>query len=178
MTSSDQSLQALEFLPYINDHGMLPEQFQGRVGVYAIFDDAKTLQCIGYSRDVYVSLQQHLVRQPDRCYWLKVHTIDRPQRAILEAIRDRWIAEHGTVPPGNGPEQALWHEPIDARPTMSADEKVAYRSAPDDMTRSKLLKAVARRLEAQILDVLQARGVKMSIRFNPKLKDNGLLDLK
>jgi hypothetical protein len=41
-----------------------------------------------------------------------------------------------------------------------------------------VLKQVARRAEAEILDVLKARGVQVEIRFNPKLKEAGLLDLK
>ncbi len=172
------SLNDLEFLPYLTSDGMLLPHLQGKVGVYAIFDEAKTLQCVGYSRDVFLSLQQHLVRQPDRCYWLKVHTIDRPQRAVLDEIRDRWIAEHGTIPPGNGADQAVWHDPIDAKATMSAAEKAEWENALDDVSRSKLLKAVARRVEEQILAALHSRGVQLPIRFNPKLKDSGLLDLK
>jgi|GEM_PF-3436174 len=39
--------------------------------VYAIFDQKKVLQFVGYSRDVYLSLKQHLVRQPQQCYWLR-----------------------------------------------------------------------------------------------------------
>ncbi|NJL52965.1 MAG: GIY-YIG nuclease family protein, partial [Hydrococcus sp. SU_1_0] len=35
-----------------------------------------------------------------------------------------------------------------------------------------------RRVEAQILKQLSDRGVAMEIRFNPKLKEKGLLDLK
>jgi hypothetical protein len=41
-----------------------------------------------------------------------------------------------------------------------------------------LLKQVARRIEETILTKLQARGVTAEIRFNPKLKEQGLLDLK
>jgi hypothetical protein len=37
---------------------------------------------------------------------------------------------------------------------------------------------VARRLENEIQSQLKARGVTMEIRFNPKLKEQGLLDLK
>jgi hypothetical protein len=37
---------------------------------------------------------------------------------------------------------------------------------------------VARRVEAEILVMLESRGIKTEIRFNPKLKEQGLLDLK
>jgi hypothetical protein len=43
---------------------------------------------------------------------------------------------------------------------------------------SKILKNAARRVESQILSELESRGVQMQIRFNPKLKEKGLLDLK
>ncbi len=47
------SLASLELVPYIDDRGQLPAQFQGKVGVYAIFDQAHVLQYIGYSRDIF-----------------------------------------------------------------------------------------------------------------------------
>ncbi|MGL4620405.1 MAG: GIY-YIG nuclease family protein, partial [Chroococcidiopsis sp.] len=42
----------------------------------------------------------------------------------------------------------------------------------------KILKTAARRVEAEILSQLQTRGLQMQLRFNPKLKEQGLLDLK
>lgn len=79
------SLASLEYIPFIDTKGQLPEQFQSRVGVYAIFDREQKLQYVGYSRDVDLSLKQHLVRQPQKCYWLKVQTTDRPSRAFWKA---------------------------------------------------------------------------------------------
>jgi hypothetical protein len=172
------SLASLEYILYIDDSsGQIPEQFQGKVGVYAIFDRDKLLQHVGYSRDVYLSLQQHLVRQPQKCYWLKAQTIDRPSRTILEGIRDAWIAENGSISAGNATEEAKWTQPIDAKVTMTADEQTRFASS-DELTQSKILKNAARRVEGQILSELESRGVKMQIRFNPKLKEKGLLDLK
>ncbi|WP_421657260.1 GIY-YIG nuclease family protein [Leptothermofonsia sp. ETS-13] len=172
------TLASLDFIPYLKDSGELPDQFLGKVGVYAIFDQAQKLQYIGYSRDVYLSLKQHLVRQPHLCYWIKVQMIDRPSRAILEEIRDRWIAENGSVPPGNRSEVAQWNQPIDVKHLMTPDEQTSYTSATDELAQTKILKQVARRVEAEILEVLQARGVQEDVRFNPKLKEAGLLDLK
>jgi hypothetical protein len=171
------TLTSLEYLPYLNDSGETTEQFSGKVGVYAIFDQTKLLQFIGYSRDVSLSLKQHLVRQPEGCYWLKVETIDRPSRTILEEIRDAWILENGATPAGNGAEEAIWNQPIDAKVKMTEDEKKAY-AATDEMGQIKTLKQVARRVEAEVLAMLAARGVKMQIRFDPKLKEEGLLNLK
>jgi hypothetical protein len=42
----------------------------------------------------------------------------------------------------------------------------------------KVMKNAARRIEAGIMQQLQARGLQEEIRFQPKLKEQGLLDLK
>lgn len=179
MTSETQlpSLAEIEYISYLDETGNLPEQLQGKIGVYAIFDQDKTLQFINYSRDIYLSLKQHLVRKPQSCYWIKVQTIDRPNRTQLETIRSAWIDENGAIPPGNSSDEALWNQPIDAKLTMTNEEKENYEKG-DGLTQVKLLKQVARRVEAQILETLKSRGVQTEIRFNPKLKENGLLDLK
>lgn len=171
------ALTDMQFLPFLDNEGQISDQFAGKVGVYAIFDADQTLQYIGYSRDITLSLKQHLVRQPQKCYWLKVQTIDRPSRTILDGIRDAWIAETGAPPPGNSRDEPLWNQPIDAKARMTEAEQVAYTAA-DDAGRLKLLKQVARRVEADVLAALSDRGVLMPIRFDPKLKEEGLLGLK
>lgn len=170
------SLDSLEYIPFLDAEGQLPEQFQGKVGVYAIFDRDKILQYVGYSRDVDLSLKQHLVRQVQKCYWIKVQTSDRPSRTLLENIRNAWLSD-GTISSGDRSQESGWTEPIDAKLTMTADEQNSYASG-DEMMQTKLLKNVARRVEQQILADLESRGLKMQIRFNPKLKEKGLLDLK
>ncbi len=178
-TESYVALATLEYIPYIDDNGQLSENFQGKIGVYAIFDTDKNLQFIGYSRDVYLSLRQHLVRLPDKCYWVKVQTIERPSRATLENIEKAWIEENGAVPVGNGENKDVWTQPVNVKNLMTEEEKVNYNSPNnDEMAQIKIIKNVARRVEAEILKVLEARGLQAQIRFNPKLKEEGLLDLK
>lgn len=179
MTTETQipTLNELDYISYLDDTGNLPEELQGKIGVYAIFDQEKTLKFVNYSRDIYLSIKQHLVRQPQYCYWLKVKTIDRPNRTQLENIRAAWIQENGEMPTGNWPDEAVWTQPIDAKLTMTEEDRESYEKT-DDLTKIKLLKKVARRVEAQILETLKSRGVQTEIRFNPKLKENGLLDLK
>ncbi len=173
------ALATLEYVAYIDDNGQLPEQFQGKIGVYAIFDQEKVLQFVGYSRDVYLSLRQHLVRQPQQCYWVKVQTIERPSRTILESIENWWIAENGSVPSGNGENQETWTQPIDAKKVMTPEEQANYQKPTnDELMQIKIIKNVARRVEAEIITSLEARGLQTQIRFNPKLKEEGLLDLK
>jgi hypothetical protein len=178
MTSIDlPSLASLEFLAYINDAGELPVEFQGSIGIYAIFDRERVLQFVGYSRDIYLSLKQHLVRQPDDCYWLKATTIDKPNRTFLEGVQAAWIAANGSVPSGNGVASQTWLDPIETNHAMTDLERASFEDL-DGVAQTKLLKQVARRVEETILTKLKERGVQTEIRFNPKLKEQGLLDLK
>lgn len=171
------TLASLDAMSYIDEQGQLPENVQGKIGVYAIFDTDQILQYVGYSRDIYLSLKQHLVRQPQNCYWVKAQTIDRPSRTILEEIRQAWIIENGSTPVGNGEQSEQWNQPINVKPLMTEAENSTYESL-DEIAQEKHLKQLARRVEAEIIKQLQERGVKVEIRFNPKLKTSGLLDLK
>ncbi|WP_299415075.1 GIY-YIG nuclease family protein [Acaryochloris sp. IP29b_bin.148] len=172
-------LANLEAIPYLDPQGMLPQQFEGKIGVYAIFADDQALQYVGYSRDIYLSLKQHLVRQPQLCYWLKVQTIERPNRTQLENIRSAWIQENGAPVPGNQTEQPKWEQAIDVKAAMTAEELAQHQDPQlDERSQLKALKNAARRLEAEILEVLSQRGLQESLRFNPKLKETGFLDLK
>lgn len=173
------SLASLDYIPYLDAEGYLPGQFERKVGTYAIFDRDKTLKFIGYSRDIYLSLKQHLVRQPQFCHWLKVQMIDRPSRTALETIKTTWIAEDGAIPVGNETEQSKWDQPIDVKAAMTPEEYANYTDPlKDEPAQRKILKNAARRIEAEILAELESRHVQEAIRFNPKLKENGLLDLK
>lgn len=170
-------LSSLEYLSYLNEAGEISEELQGKIGVYAIFDRQHQMQYVAYSRDVYLSLKQHLIRQPDNCYWIKVQTISRPSRKVLAEIAAAWTRENGATPPGNESQNTVWSEPIDTTPAMTEEEK-AQLSLTDERGKIKIQKQVARRVEADIQAQLRDRGVKMNIRFNPKLKEKGLLDLK
>jgi hypothetical protein len=171
------SLSSLDLLAYIDDEGELPNRLQNQIGIYAIFDKSQILQFVGYSRDIYLSLKQHLVRQPEHCDWVKATTIDRPNRTFLESVQSAWIAENGLLPIGNGEAKSIWLDPIDTNYAMTTAERDSFADL-DGVAQIKLLKQVARRVESTILTKLQHRGVKTEIRFNPKLKEQGLLDLK
>lgn len=172
------SLTALDFRPYLNDDGCLPDQFSKVVGIYAIFDQDQGLQFVGYSRDVAMSLKQHLVRCPDLCHWFKVQTIDRPKRSVLEGIQSAWIAENGDRPPGNDADTERWTQPIDAKLQMTEEEQALYAAASNEVEQAKTLKTIARRVESEVKAILEQRGVKEPVRFDPKLKEQGLLNIK
>ncbi|MBD1912142.1 MULTISPECIES: GIY-YIG nuclease family protein [unclassified Leptolyngbya] len=170
-------LSQLDFQPYLTEQGQIAPDLEGKIGVYAIFDANQVLQFVGYSRDVALSLRQHLVRQPDHCYWLKVEMCDRPNRTLLEETRTAWITENGTTPAGNSTDTDVWNQPIDVRPWLTSEEVTACAQA-EELERAKLLKTAARRAEAEVLARLEARGVTIPLRFDPKLKDVGQLNLK
>ncbi|MBD2578674.1 GIY-YIG nuclease family protein [Oscillatoria sp. FACHB-1406] len=170
------SLESLPYQSYLDAEGKIPDELTGKIGVYAIFDRARTLQLANYSRNVYLSLKQHLTRKPHQCYEFKLQTIEKPSRTILEEIKQAWIAENGSIPPGNSDRAVEWNEAIDTKPAMTEVEKATYEKS-EELARIKLLKTVARRVEAEILETLKERGAQMEFRFNPKIKERGLLDL-
>jgi hypothetical protein len=179
LTDTDHpTLSSLPFIPYISDDGALPGEYDQKVGIYAIFDDSQTLQFVGYSRNVMLSLKQHLIRCPSNCHWVKVTTIDRPSRTLLEDIQAAWIDENGTVPPGNDTDAPQWTQPIDAKAQMTEAERQSLEHAASDIEHTKQLKAIARRVEAEINAQLAARGLTDAIRFDPKIKEQGLLNVK
>ena len=170
------TLADLRTIPYLDANGALPAELVGKIGVYAIYDRAGMLQLIDYSRDISFGLLQHLVRQPEKCYGIKAHAIERPSRTVLETIRQAWLAEQDTIPAGNGADADLWQKPIDVRDSLTPEEEIAFQAAAE-LGRAKILKQVARRCQADKLEQLKARGLEGEVRFNPKLKEKGLLDL-
>jgi hypothetical protein len=174
-TQDAPTLASLDFIPYLDESGDLGYRVADQIGVYAIFDRDRQLQFVGYSRNVALSLLQHLVRQPHHCHWVKVQGIDRPSRTTLETIRQTWLADHPSSPAHQASDR--WTQPIDATAQMTADEQ-AWITAGEESDRPKRLKQIARRVEEQVLAQLAERGAKVPVRFNPKLKEAGLLDLK
>ena len=60
---------------------------------------------------------------PSQCAWIQVLHIARPSRSILEAIRERWEKENGSIPPGNdgGEVQDRWENALDVKPMMTGE---------------------------------------------------------
>ena len=134
---------------------------------------------LGFSRNVLLSLKQSLVRNPEACHWVKVTTIDRPSKSQLQEILTQWQQESGGSPYSEANPEKRWTESINLHEHMDEDEKVTYASADlTDRAKVKLLKQISRKLEAKILTQLEQRGYQDELRFNPKLKESGILDVK
>lgn len=176
------SLDALEFIPYLTQEGYItdPTQPGVKASLYGIFDENKTLCYIGVSRQVYQSMRLHFARRPLQCHYIKVMNVTKPSRALLESTRDAWIASNGSVPVGNdnGGMQNIWENPLDCKPLMTDAEKALLEEAAPGPPTAKVLKNVARRIEKGLEAVFKQRQVKDVLRFDPKLKDRALLDLK
>lgn len=175
-TEQQVELKDINYNSYLNKEGIINPDLEGQIGIYAIFDQEKKIQYVGYSRNLLKSLQQHLIRKVDQCHWYKVHTIDRPNRSLLEGIRNDWIQENESLL-SDQKEQKTWTDAINIKQLMTSKENEEYQQE-DELNQIKILKKVARRIEAEIKGKLELRGVKMNMRFNPKLKEEGLLDLK
>ena len=170
-------LSELNLFAYIDSRGAIASNFPEKIGIYAIYDASETLCYIGYSRNFKKSLTQHLVRCPDQCHWLKIQTYERPNRTLLEEIKTAWIEENGSLPVGNDEAESLWTEPIDIKPHLTPEQNEELGAA-EEIAKGKILKKHARRTEAEIIEKLEGRGLKVELRFQPKLKEQGLLDLK
>ncbi|MBF2057238.1 MAG: GIY-YIG nuclease family protein [Cyanobacterium sp. T60_A2020_053] len=170
-------LVELVFNSYLGQDGSINKTLDNKIAIYSIYNEEKKLQYIGYSRNLLLSLKQHLVRQPQECYWYKYYEIQRPSRSILEDIKNQWLTENGDIPVGNGEKESQWNQPIDAKLTMTEEDKQIYQNS-DELGKIKVLKKISRRVEEEIKQQLNQRQINFEVRFNPKLKEQGLLDLK
>eukprot|EP00953_Heterococcus_sp_UTEX-ZZ885_P008952 5309-Heterococcus_DN1.PRE.2 len=66
---------------------------------------------------------------------------------------------------------------MDVKPLMTEQDKADLMAAREKGREDGAIKKIARRFEAEKVAVLEARGVKENMRFDPKLKGSGLLDI-
>jgi hypothetical protein len=109
-------------------------------GVYAVFDLDRQPQYVGYSRNLMLSLNGHVMQLgSDICAFVRVQPFKFPKRAEMESLRDAWIAEFDRVPPGNADASDLWVSTVsEAAAAMSAVDRAAYEEK-----KLKLRKAMA-----------------------------------
>lgn len=179
-------LSSLPIYPFIDpDTGMIPyPDPSAKTGVYAIYGLEDKVLYLGKSRDVHNTLRMHLGRRPSHCFAYRSLPLSRPSRTALDTILAAWAAEVGSTPPGNdgGDEQARWEKPVDVRwpgsgVALTADEQEALDNCVLEADASKVLKKVCRRVEREVEAVLKARGSKEPMKWAPKLKEKGLLDV-
>lgn len=111
------------------------------VGVYAVLDAERRTQYVGYSRNVLLSLNGHVAQNgTSACAFVRVQTFKYPKREEMEKLRDAWICDLDSVPPGNALGSGTWASTVGeaARAAMSAIQRNAYEEK-----KLKLRKAIA-----------------------------------
>lgn len=180
------TLASLPLHPYIDpDTGLIPyPDPSAKTGVYAIYGAADRVVYLGKSRDIHNTLRMHLGRRPVDCVAYRALGLPRPSRAAFDTILAAWAAELGAPPPGNdgGDEQARWEKPVDVRwagsgVVLTAAEREALDGCVLAADAGKVLKKVCRRVQGEVEAVLRARGCKEPMKWAPKLKEKGLLDV-
>lgn len=120
---------------------------QPPVGVFAIYDEAKALLYVSYSRNIVLSVKSILDQVgKESCAYVRnmvfLNTAMQTRQA-MEEQQQRWIDEHGTIPPGNGPDKDMWSVGFDVK-AMSQSEKDMY-----DEKRNKMVAAMGQRVEQE-----------------------------
>jgi hypothetical protein len=129
-------------------------------GVYAVLDNASRTQYVGYSRNVLTSLKGHLAEHgSDVCAAVRVQVFKFPKREEMESLRDVWIAQLETVPPGNTGAGGVWATTVGeiAKAAMSEPERVAYEEKKLKLRRAMADSALSRELDAAAITDEQKR---------------------
>jgi hypothetical protein len=142
-----QRLADLDMVSIVNVQGYIqPEVPEGtQASVFAIYEQGKILQYIGFSRDLRSSLRTVFARRPDKAHFYRaLHLPQLDQQEMID-IRTAWFDESGGPPPGN----------------KLPKERTAWQSPPEALAISERGKqAAAEELAKQLLVKLRSRGCK------------------
>lgn len=72
-----------------------------KASVFAIFDQNKKLQYIGFSKGLESSLRTLFTRRPDKAHYYKSVNLTKLDQKEMMGIRDAWFHEVGGPPAGN-----------------------------------------------------------------------------
>lgn len=179
--SSDDEHSATEvsITPELTNNGadIIPlETWRGMVenakiaGVYAVLDAERRIQYIGYSRNVLLSLNGHITQNGEqKCANVRVQTFKFPKRQEMEDLRDAWIAELESTPPGNAAESGLWASTVGevAKAVMSVAERQAYEEK-----KLKLRKAMADSTLTKEVETVDATEVERRLQLETAVKND------
>ncbi|KAL3161552.1 hypothetical protein ABBQ32_010419 [Trebouxia sp. C0010 RCD-2024] len=161
--TTSQSLASIELNTIINTQGLIQPLIPSgsEAAVFAVYNDRKQLQYVGFSKDLYNSLRTLLGRRPDKAFFYKATHLPTLDQKQMVDIRTAWFEECGGPPPGNklALERTAWQSPVDAG---AISERGKLQAAEEQ------LKA----LQAQIVQ----RGCKEDFQPDPELMKNGKVD--
>ena len=139
-------------------------------GVYAVLNAERRTQYIGYSRNVLLSLNGHIAQNGEQnCAYVRVQTFKFPKRQEMSDLRDAWIAQLDTIPPGNSTEFQNWASTLGeiANSAMSSEERQAYEEK-----KLKLRKAMADTTLIQEVEMLNVSEVERRQQLDAAVKDD------
>lgn len=158
------SLNELPLINFINQQGRIqpPVELNTAASVFAICDQNKKIQYIGFSKDVRNSLRLLMGRRPDMCHYYKLYNLNELDQKQMLACRQSWFSELGLTPPGNTDpfQKSLWEQPGDAG---SISERGRAAAA---MAKAKVN-----------LQMMADRGLKEEMVFDPQLLEAGKCDV-
>jgi len=129
------------------------------LGVYALYNDRKEMQYVGYARNMVQSVRNHVLRVPSGSA-THVRSMLFANKAMatrdqLEQQAAAWIQEElgkeGAVPPGNGPERDMW----EGTGAYSSGRKMTEAEAEEHADKAAKLR---RAMGEVLLDDLPATG--------------------
>jgi hypothetical protein len=143
-TAPSTRLDSLELNSVVSVQGYINPDVpaDAQATVFAIYDQAKMLQYIGFSKNLRSSLLTVFARRPDKTHFYRaayLNTLD--QQAMLD-LRAAWFDQSSGPPPGNKlpAERAAWQEA--ATPFVISDRgKVA---AAEELAKTAIVKIKAR----------------------------------
>ncbi|MEA5581716.1 GIY-YIG nuclease family protein [Nodularia harveyana UHCC-0300] len=139
-------------------------------GVYAVLDAQSQTQYIGYSRNVLLSLNGHVSQYGEqKCAFVRVQTFKFPKRQEMEDLRDAWIAELETTPPGNVADGGIWASTVGeaAKAVMSEAERQAYEEK-----KLKLRKAMADSTLSAEIENIEGSSAERQHRLEAAVKND------
>lgn len=139
-------------------------------GVYAVLDSERRTQYVGISRNVLLSLNGHIAQLgKETCSFVRVQAFKFPKRTEMENLRDTWIAEVGSIPPGNDGDGNMWAETIGAvaRAVMSAEERNIYEEK-----KLKIRKAMADAALAKEVEMMDMSETERHQRLEAAVKND------
>ncbi|KAH9299748.1 hypothetical protein KI387_031430 [Taxus chinensis] len=159
-----KSLATLPLYGIINTQGRIQpiEDPETVASVFAVFDRNKKIQYIGFSKDLKNSLRTLMGRRPELCYYYRTQNLTSFDQELMISIRQKWIDEVGSTPPGNSSpsDRAQWEQP-------------ALANSISERGRAAAAVSKAKTMQQMMHD----RGIKEEMIYDPVLLEQGKLNI-
>ncbi|EFJ19823.1 hypothetical protein SELMODRAFT_418621 [Selaginella moellendorffii] len=161
-------IKELPLLNYINAEGKIEPQCDPNTAVsaFAVLDRLKKVQYIGIAKSLRNSMRKIMGRKPGFCYYYKVYHLPNVESFPKpNYVKQRWIEELGSPPPGNADEtqRKQWEQPAEV-------------SVGAVMDRGSVLAAAIEKAKG-LIQIMVRRGLKEEMIYDPALMELGRCDV-